>query len=218
MSLHHVCKTRKIPTDATAVPVALICISFGATFAWVVGINSQSVTPVQETSAYLSTSSYTSYLPRTSIRLRLQGDLAFLLHARRSCCAWRTRWPLCQSGDSNIPCQEASRVAPVRSVAASRFFTRAKLRCSENRLYINYVALPFLISGLVLLGYALGNGYHYMLVSLGWGLYVFGIMLATTGYYQYLLDCYGEAAGEVYVPSQRQQWNVLTPHITGLAG
>lgn len=54
----------------------------------------------------------------------------------------------------------------------------------EDRLFMNWIALPFMIAGMVLLGYALEKGFHYMLVSLGWGLYVFSIMLQNTGYYR----------------------------------
>lgn len=58
----------------------------------------------------------------------------------------------------------------------------------EWRLWVNWVAMPLMIGGLVLLGYALERKFHYMFVSLGWGLFVCGIMIATTGYYQYLMD------------------------------
>lgn len=54
-----------------------------------------------------------------------------------------------------------------------------------------------MIAGLILLGFALEEGYHYMLAALGWGLYVFGIMVVTVAINAYVLDCYPEASGEV---------------------
>ena len=36
-----------------------------------------------------------------------------------------------------------------------------------------------------------------MLTALGWGLYVFGIMIVTVAVNAYVLDCYPEASGEV---------------------
>ncbi|MCJ1386352.1 hypothetical protein MMC17_009478 [Xylographa soralifera] len=68
---------------------------------------------------------------------------------------------------------------------------------AEARLWVTYIATPFMVAGLVLLGFALQHGYPYMLAALGWGLYVFGIMLATVGINAYALDAYPEAAGEV---------------------
>lgn len=54
-----------------------------------------------------------------------------------------------------------------------------------------------MIAGLVLLGFALEEEYHYMLTALGWGLYVFGIMIVTVAVNAYVLDSYPEASGEV---------------------
>lgn len=54
-----------------------------------------------------------------------------------------------------------------------------------------------MIAGLVGLGFALEEGYHYMLTSLFWGLYVFGIMISTVALVAYNLDSYPEASGEV---------------------
>ena len=67
----------------------------------------------------------------------------------------------------------------------------------EARLWALWISTPFIISGLVLLGFALEQHYHYMLAALGWGLYVFGIMITTTAISAYNLDAYPEAAGEV---------------------
>lgn len=54
-----------------------------------------------------------------------------------------------------------------------------------------------MFAGLILLGFALEREYHYMLASLGWGLYVFGIMITTVAVNAYVLDSYPEASGEV---------------------
>ncbi|KAH8758521.1 major facilitator superfamily domain-containing protein [Hyaloscypha sp. PMI_1271] len=67
----------------------------------------------------------------------------------------------------------------------------------EARLAIIWFSTPFMIAGLVLLGFCLENGYHYMVTSLAWGLYVFGIMVTTVAISSYNLDCYPEGSGEV---------------------
>lgn len=67
----------------------------------------------------------------------------------------------------------------------------------ESRLLIAWLAIPFMISGLVLVGFALQRRYHYMLVALGWGFYTFGVVLNSVGINAYLLNSYPEASGEV---------------------
>ncbi|OBT55600.1 hypothetical protein VE04_03638 [Pseudogymnoascus sp. 24MN13] len=67
----------------------------------------------------------------------------------------------------------------------------------EARLNVIWVSTPFIIAGLVLLGFCLEEKYHYMVTSVGWGLYVFGVMIATVGVNAYNLDSYPEASGEV---------------------
>ena len=67
----------------------------------------------------------------------------------------------------------------------------------EVRLRATYFSTPFLITGLVILGFALERGWHYMLTSLGWGMYVFGIMVTTVAVNAYNLDAYPEGSGEV---------------------
>lgn len=57
--------------------------------------------------------------------------------------------------------------------------------------------MPFMVSGLILMGFALERHYHYMLAALGWGLYVFGTMVVTVAVNSYVLDGYPEASGEV---------------------
>ncbi|CAH0051945.1 unnamed protein product [Clonostachys solani] len=67
----------------------------------------------------------------------------------------------------------------------------------EVRLRAIYISTPFMVAGMVLLGFSLENGYHYMLTSLGWGMYVFGIMITTVAINAYGLDSYPEGSGEV---------------------
>lgn len=67
----------------------------------------------------------------------------------------------------------------------------------EARLRANILATPFMIAGLILMGFALEYKYHYMLVGFGWGLYVFGVMIMTVGINAYNLSSYPQASGEV---------------------
>lgn len=67
----------------------------------------------------------------------------------------------------------------------------------ESRLYAIWVAMPFMVAGLILMGFAMQRQYHYMLTALGWGLYVFGVMMVTVSINSYALDAYPEASGEV---------------------
>lgn len=67
----------------------------------------------------------------------------------------------------------------------------------EARLWVIWLSTPFMIAGLVLLGYSLENAYHFMVCAVGWGLYIFGIMISTVGLNAYVLDSYPEGAGEV---------------------
>lgn len=67
----------------------------------------------------------------------------------------------------------------------------------EARLQAIWISTPFMLVGLILLGFCLEEGYHYMITSLAWGLYVFGIMITTVALNAYNLDSYPEASGEV---------------------
>lgn len=67
----------------------------------------------------------------------------------------------------------------------------------EARLIIVWLAMPFMISGLVIVGFSLQRHYHYMLVALGWGLYTFGMILNSASVNMYVLNSYPEASGEV---------------------
>lgn len=66
----------------------------------------------------------------------------------------------------------------------------------EVRLWATWVSTPFMVAGLIGLGFCLEDGYHYMLTAFFWGLYVFGIMICTVSLNAYNLDSYSEASGE----------------------
>ncbi|KKY31473.1 putative mfs transporter [Diaporthe ampelina] len=67
----------------------------------------------------------------------------------------------------------------------------------EVRLRAIFFSLPLMIVGLVLVGQALENAWHFMALSVSWGLYVYGIMITTVAVSSYCLDSYPEASGEV---------------------
>ncbi|KAL8949503.1 MAG: hypothetical protein Q9222_004393 [Ikaeria aurantiellina] len=67
----------------------------------------------------------------------------------------------------------------------------------EARLLPIYLATPLMITGIVLVGCGLQHIWHYMVIAIGIGLFVFGIMVVTTAINAYVLDAYPEAPGEV---------------------
>jgi len=67
----------------------------------------------------------------------------------------------------------------------------------ESRLRVIYLSEPLMCAGLIILGFALQQKLHFMVAAVGWGLYVFGIMVTTVGIQAYVLGCYPEASGEV---------------------
>ncbi|KAL9623395.1 MAG: hypothetical protein Q9160_002288 [Pyrenula sp. 1 TL-2023] len=67
----------------------------------------------------------------------------------------------------------------------------------EVRLYVTFFSTPFLIAGLVLFGFSLEKEYHYMVLSVSWAMFIFGIMITTVGVTAYCLDSYPEGSGEV---------------------
>ncbi len=81
----------------------------------------------------------------------------------------------------------------LHDLAASWYMKRHSGRFEpEARLAVIWLSTPCLCAGLVILGFALENGYHYMISALGWGLYVFGIMITTVGLNAYVFDSYPE--------------------------
>ncbi len=67
----------------------------------------------------------------------------------------------------------------------------------EVRLRAVFLSMPFVVVGLVLIGQCFENGWHYMALSVCWGMYVFGMMITTVALSSYCLDSYPEASGEV---------------------
>ncbi|KAK3068248.1 hypothetical protein LTR53_014340 [Teratosphaeriaceae sp. CCFEE 6253] len=84
--------------------------------------------------------------------------------------------------------------------AIARFLThrsKEKKLEPEYRLMAIAISTPFMVTGLVVLGFALERGWHYMIAAVGWGLYVYGIMVTTVAITAYNLDSYPEGSGEV---------------------
>jgi hypothetical protein len=67
----------------------------------------------------------------------------------------------------------------------------------EARLVTNYIAAAFMIPGLIIVGQTLEKHLSYAGIIMGWGMYVFGVMLATVAITAYALDSYGNASAEV---------------------
>jgi hypothetical protein len=67
----------------------------------------------------------------------------------------------------------------------------------EVRLWTNYIGAFFMIPGLVVVGQGLHLHLHWVSLVMGWGMYVFGVMVASVATTAYLLDSYSSASGEV---------------------
>lgn len=67
----------------------------------------------------------------------------------------------------------------------------------EARLPSCLIGVVFMVPGLIIVGQALRHLLHYPVVIIGWGLYVFGVMIASVAITAYVLDCYPTGAGEV---------------------
>ena len=67
----------------------------------------------------------------------------------------------------------------------------------EVRLRAVFFSMPFVIVGLVLIGQSFEREWHFMVTSVCWGMYVFGMMVTTVALSSYCLDSYPEASGEV---------------------
>lgn len=67
----------------------------------------------------------------------------------------------------------------------------------EARLTSNYIAAVFMIPGVVLVGQALAKHLHYVAIIMGWGMFVFGCMVASVAITAYALDSYPTGSGEV---------------------
>ncbi|MCJ1408110.1 hypothetical protein MMC19_002183 [Ptychographa xylographoides] len=67
----------------------------------------------------------------------------------------------------------------------------------EARLWTNYIAAVFMIPGLIIVGQTLVQHLSYAGIVMGWGMYVFGVMLASVAITAYMLDSYPNASSEV---------------------
>ena len=67
----------------------------------------------------------------------------------------------------------------------------------EARLWVLWISTPFMVAGLVLLGFSLEYAYHWSIAAIGWALYVWAIMISTVGVNAYVLDAYPGGSGEV---------------------
>ncbi|KAK6341494.1 hypothetical protein TWF696_008567 [Orbilia brochopaga] len=67
----------------------------------------------------------------------------------------------------------------------------------ECRLTTNFIAVVFMIPGLIIVGFGLSKHLHYISLVFGWGMYVFGVMIASVAITAYALDSYPTASGEV---------------------
>jgi hypothetical protein len=68
----------------------------------------------------------------------------------------------------------------------------------EARLVPSYIAATFIIPGIILIGQALTKHLHYAAIIVGWGMYVFGCMIASVAVTAYALDAYPTGSGEVF--------------------
>jgi hypothetical protein len=67
----------------------------------------------------------------------------------------------------------------------------------EARLVANYIGAIFMIPGLILIGQSLEHTLQYGAVIMGWGMYIFGVMIASVAITAYCLDAYPDGSGEV---------------------
>ncbi|KAK9380336.1 major facilitator superfamily domain-containing protein [Kockiozyma suomiensis] len=67
----------------------------------------------------------------------------------------------------------------------------------EARLWAMYLGELFILPGLIISGFALEKHWHWAALAVGWGMFVFGVMINTVALLAYLLDCYPEASGEI---------------------
>ena len=67
----------------------------------------------------------------------------------------------------------------------------------EARLNSIYVSACFITPGLIIVGQALEHHLHWIALLMGWGMYVFGYMVASVAITAYALDSYPTASGEV---------------------
>lgn len=67
----------------------------------------------------------------------------------------------------------------------------------EARLSPIYRSTVFMVPGLIIIGQAIEHHLHWAAIVMGWGMFVWGCMLASVAIQAYVLDSYPTAAGEV---------------------
>ena len=67
----------------------------------------------------------------------------------------------------------------------------------EARLSPIYLSTVFMVPGLIIIGQAIEHHLHWAAIVMGWGMFVWGCMLASVAIQAYVLDSYPTAAGEV---------------------
>jgi hypothetical protein len=67
----------------------------------------------------------------------------------------------------------------------------------EARLSPIYLSTVFMVPGLIIIGHALEHHLHWAAIVMGWGMFVWGCMLASVAIQAYVFDSYPTAAGEV---------------------
>lgn len=81
---------------------------------------------------------------------------------------------------------------------ARRYISRHSGRFKpESRLVSNYIAAIFMVPGVILFGQALGHQLAWPALAFGWGMYLFGAMVASVATTAYALDSYPSCPGEV---------------------
>ena len=68
---------------------------------------------------------------------------------------------------------------------------------SEIRLTPTYLATLLMVPGLIMVGQALNKHLSYWVVVFGWGMYIFGVIIASVALSTYVLDSYPAASPEV---------------------
>lgn len=87
---------------------------------------------------------------------------------------------------------------PFNEFTARRFIAKHKgLYEAEARLWTIYIAIVFMVAGLVLVGQALFRHLHVAAIIFGWGMHAFGVMLSSVSVTAYCLDAYPLAPAEV---------------------
>ncbi|OBT97709.1 hypothetical protein VE01_05026 [Pseudogymnoascus verrucosus] len=66
----------------------------------------------------------------------------------------------------------------------------------EARLWVVWIATPFMVGGLILLGFCFELHFHWVAIAFAWGIYCFGTLISTVGITAYALDIFKDEAAE----------------------